>query len=179
MAALKMRLAVLILSSLLCSCTALRHASWQNGLGRRYVDVERGVYVNRQLRRMLQSNASDIAQNIAVNANGFPETYQFHASTDLIGYDLLPANGSCSPNAQLDPAVGRCAQDRQLCCFDASNVQVITSTISNRNRYISRLYKRFAMAASHSRLGMSARHTPSKFEYFCSANAVQEVHQQR
>ena len=138
-AALKRRLTVLILSSLLCSCTAMRHALLQNGVGRRRVDVERVGYLNRQQRQMLQSNASDIAQNIAVNANGFPETYQYHASTDLIGYDLPAADGSCSPNAQLDPAVGQCAQGRQLCCFDASNVQVIASIASSRKRHVGML----------------------------------------
>ena len=119
------RLAVLVLgcSCLHSLCAALRHAPLQTGLNKQV------AYAKQAYRhRSLQSTASGVAlaQNITVNANGFEETYRFHATTTLVGYDLPPVRGSCSLNSQLDPAVEECAKGRELCCFDASDVKVGT-----------------------------------------------------
>lgn len=71
-------------------------------------------------RRLLQDVGSELAQNITVPANGFHEEFDYFDHTDLVGYNLPPAGGSCSSNSQLDQGVADCANTHQFCCFNAS-----------------------------------------------------------
>ena len=105
--------------------TGLEHVSPVNVVGRHMHATQEGL---RRTRSLLQSNQTGLTESIDVDANSYIEAYEFIATTDVTGYNLLPLAGFCGLVAQLDQGVSDCASTHHVCCIDASNLQASVIT---------------------------------------------------
>ena len=76
-------------------------------------------------RLLLTPSSSELVQNVSYTYYGtFREEFEYFANTALVDHNLQSVEGKCSIDPSLHPAVAQCAGIHQLCCFNASEVQV-------------------------------------------------------
>ena len=76
-------------------------------------------------RHLLAPSSTQLEQNVSfVNYGTFREQYVYYANTTLSAYDLPRVGTNCSIIPALSSAVAACTARNQVCCFDASSVQV-------------------------------------------------------
>lgn len=129
---------------LLCSqtlCTARPQATVLHSLSQSFTAARPGIpdaatsatASDHDQGRQLLATApvrSSVGQNVSFTFySTFPESFVYFANTTLSGYDLLPVQGNCSIDPTLSSGVADCALEHQLCCLDASSVQVTCSRI--------------------------------------------------
>lgn len=78
-----------------------------------------------QARGLLDTATVLSDQSVTLNVAGdFNETFRRFTNTSLSGHDLRPDNGSCSLSGALPAPVLACAAQNNLCCLNASELEV-------------------------------------------------------
>ena len=76
-------------------------------------------------RHLSAAPSAQLEQNVSfVNYGTFREQFVYYANRTLSGYDLPHMGTNCSIIPGLNPGVATCTGRNQVCCFDASTVQV-------------------------------------------------------